>query len=501
MRRSGNWIRYACALTATLPLVSATGQTRDTVLATTPVAIQSDSVNIRIVNTDLRTAVQMMQQYLDRPVVISGNASAMVTLETPRPVPRSSVLALLRGLLENNGFELVADTSGQLYRARSRQGQTGPFPGASPANSARPQSVVELFVLPLKHARASDVAATVSALYGREGPAPATTGRSPSLADELRANQMPPVGAPLPQAVPGVAGRSASLSGDVVIVPDTRANSLLVRSNRADFALVQAVVDQLDVRPLQVMIEVLIAEVRRNRSISLGVEATLGTTDIGKNGAKLEGGLTGPGLGDFALKVMSLGGLNLDATIRAAADRGDVKILSRPVVFTTNNEEAEIVVGTQRPFVQLTRSLPTDAAVRDQVVQYKEVGTKLRVRPTISVDGSVQLEVEQEVSGATNETAFNAPVISTRSVRTNLLIQDGHTVALGGLTDNQSERLRSGIPLLSSIPLLGSLFGHSTRSTGETELFIFLTPRVIRTDDDAARLSDALKQRTDKDHP
>jgi general secretion pathway protein D len=390
-----------------------------------------------------------------------------------------------------------------MYRARSRQqlGGAGAFPASQQQPAARAQTPVELFVLALKHARATDVATTVNALYGKESFGAGSGGRTPTLGDELRGNQVPPVGTPVAQAVLGTGGRSASLSGEVVIVADSRANSLLVRANRTDFALIQSVVDQLDVRPLQVMIEVLIAEVRRNRGVTLGVEATLGTTDVGKTGSRIEGGLTsGPGLGDFALKVMRLGGLNIDATLRAATARGDVKILSRPVVFTTNNEEAEIIVGTQRPFVQLSRSLPTDAATRDQIVQYKEVGTKLRVRPTISVDGSVQLEVTQEVSGATNETAFNAPVISTRSVRTNLLIQDGRTVALGGLTDSQKEVLQGGIPVLSSIPILGGLFGHSSRNTDETELFIFLTPRVIRTEDDAARLSGALKERSEK-HP
>jgi general secretion pathway protein D len=151
--------------------------------------------------------------------------------------------------------------------------------------------------------------------------------------------------------------------------------------------------------------------------------------------------------------------------------------------------------------VQLSRALPTDAAVRDQIVQYKEVGTKLIVRPTISADGSVQLDVAQEVSNATEETAFNAPVISTRSVRTQLLIRDGQTVALGGLADRQKDVSQSGVPILSSIPILGGLFGRASRRATETELFIFLTPRVIRTDEDAARLSAPMRERAERARP
>jgi general secretion pathway protein D len=151
--------------------------------------------------------------------------------------------------------------------------------------------------------------------------------------------------------------------------------------------------------------------------------------------------------------------------------------------------------------VQVSRTLPTGPGVRDQVVQYKDVGTKLTVRPTISVDGTVQLSVAQEVSNATTETAFDAPVISTRSIRTDLLVKDGQTIALGGLTDRQHDVQAAGIPLLSSIPLIGGLFGRQSRNTTETELFIFLTPRVIRTDEDAQRLTDPLRKRADQVKP
>jgi general secretion pathway protein D len=362
----------------------------------------------------------------------------------------------------------------------------------------------ELFVIALAHARAADVAQTVSALYGRELGGAAAVAPAPTLSDELRSSLVPPAGAAPVRAVVGPAGRAAALTGEVAIVADARANSLLVRANRGDLALIEAVVRQLDVRPLQALIEVLIAEVRRDRSLSFGTAASLPETVVGRGGAAVAGGTTaaaGPGLGDFVLRVMGLGGLDADATLRSIAERGEVRILSRPVVLTANNELAEIVVGTQRPFVQVSRALPTDAAVRDQVVQYRDVGTKLRVRPTIGSDGSVQLEVTQEVSSATSETQFNAPVIATRSVHTQLLARDGQTIALGGLTDRQRDGSQGGVPLLSAIPFIGGLFGHASRRTSETELFVFLTPRVIRTDEDAARLSQPLRERAERAKP
>jgi general secretion pathway protein D len=362
---------------------------------------------------------------------------------------------------------------------------------------------VELFVLRLRHARATEVAATVNALYGRAAAfgEPGSAG-SRSLWQELRENQVPPVDAPRnPNVSVAVAGRDAVLSGDVTIIPDPRANSLLIRSSRSDFDLITAAVQALDIRPLQVLIELLIAEVRHDRSLSFGVETSLPKQNIPGSKTSISGSTAGVGLGDFVLKLMEIGGLDVDATLRAAATRGDVSIVSRPVVITANNQPAEILVGSQRPFVQVSRTLPTDSPLRDQVVQYKDVGTKLSVLPTISDDGYVMLEVTQEVNAATTETQFDAPIISTRFVKTRLLIKDGQTVALGGLTDRQRDANQGGVPFLSSIPLLGGLFGRTSRRTTETELFLFLTPHVLRTDADADSVTRPLKARAEKLKP
>jgi general secretion pathway protein D len=362
-------------------------------------------------------------------------------------------------------------------------------------------------VIALKHARAADVASTINALFGRGNASqqPGSPGNRPTtLSEELRTNPVPPIDAPLTQNIPGAIGRAATITGELTIVANPRANSLLVRANRADFELIQAAVQQIDVRPLQVLIEVLIVEARRDRNFSLGIQAGIKNQHVQNTENTTVGASftpSGAGLGDFTLKVMGAGGYDLDATIAAAAGRGDVKIVSRPVVLTANDEQAEVVVGSQRPFVQVSRSMPTDAAARDQIVQYKDVGTKLSVRPTISVDGTVQLNVVQEVSNATTETAFNAPVISTRSIRTDLLVRDSQTVVLGGLTDRERDVHSSGIPILSSIPLLGGLFGSHTRSTVETELFVFITPRVIRSDEDAQRVTDPMRQRANQVRP
>src|SRR5690606_17830551 len=251
-------------------------------------------------------------------------------------------------------------------------------------------------------------------------------------------------------------------------------NALLIRATRSAFEVIESVVKELDVRPLQVLIEVVIAEVRKDRSFSFGVEAAVPEQDLTSYpGVRVGGTQKGIGLGDFVLHVMREGGaFDFEAALRASAAKGDARILSRPVVLASNGEPAEILVGSQRPFVQVQRSLPTDAPVRDQVVQYRDVGTRLSVRPVISGDGYVSLSITQEVNAATSETQFDAPVISTRTVQTVLLVRDGQTVVLGGLSDLQREASQSGVPLLSAIPFIGGFFGRAVRRSSETEFLL-----------------------------
>jgi len=453
--------------------------------------VRNDSVSVRLVDVDLRTAIQALAGHLDRPIVFGTLAEHRVTLETPAPVPLSTIPELIRGMLRIYGLELAEE--GTFYRV----GQVEPVADIQPATDP-----VQLYVIQLRHARASDVAATVNALYGRADALGEYGVSSPTLAESLRQNLVPPADVE-PAGPTPVINQVAELGGNVTIIPDARTNTLLVRASSRDFELINAAVQELDVRPLQVLIEVVIAEVRRDRSLGFGVDLFVPTQRVhGTTDTDFDATTTGLGLGDFVLRVMKIGGSDLNATLRAAATRGDASILSRPVLLAANNEPAEILVGSQRPFIQVQRALPTDAPIRDQVVQFKDVGTRLMVTPTVSADGYVMLEVVQEVNAATSEVAFDAPVISTRTIRTQLLVRDGHTAVLGGLADSQRDFTRSGIPFLSNIPLVGGLFGRQVERASDTELFVFLSPRVLRSDqdvDDASRqLPDRVRGLTDR---
>jgi general secretion pathway protein D len=451
---------------------------------TAAVRFINDSVTVRFVETDIRAVIQALGRYLPKPVLVGNVQSVRVSLETPGPVDRPTLLALLKGLVESQNLEFKEDSA--FFRIAPRPTDVArPPPGGGAARSD--SGPVQLFVIRLRHARAADVAATVNLLFGGGGEFSGRAGLSTgTLSDELRRN-MVPAGGPAPTGQPSASppARQSALSGAVTIVPDELTNSLLLRASQADFDVMKEAVDQLDIRPLQVLIEVLIVETRHDRSLSLGADWFVPPQSVDKGNGAGEASLLGGGLGDLVIKLLNLGRAEVDATIRAAATRGDVKIVSQPVLLASNNQEARFLVGSQRPFVQLSRSLPTDAASRDQVIQYRDVGTKLTVRPTINQDGYVSLLIQQEINQATSEVAFDAPVISTREAVTRVLVKDGQTIVLGGLRDQQRDVNSGGVPILSGIPLIGGLFGSSRRRTNETELYLFLTPRILRTDADA----------------
>ena len=459
---------------------------------TAAVRTANDSVSVRFVDADIRGVIQTLGRYLPKPVLVGNLQPAKVSLETPVPVPRAGVRELLKGLVESQNLEFTEDSS--FFRI----GPARPLPPGGAGGGAVPPggggvgqgaAQVQLFVIRLKHARAADVAATVNLLFGAGGEFSGRAGLSaPTLSEELRRNVVPPAGAAAaaaPGQPPAPASKSAALSGPVTIVPDELTNSLLIRASQQDYDVLRQGVEQLDIRPLQVLIEVMIVEARHDRSFSFGADLFIPPQSVDHANGTVDASSVGAGLGDLVIHLMNLGHAEIDATLRAAASKGDVQIVSRPVLLASNNTEARLLVGSQVPFVQVSRSLPTETPTRDQVVQYRDVGTKLTIRPTINQDGYVSLIVQQEVNQATTEVLFDAPVISTREAATQVLVKDGQTIVLGGLRDRQRNANQTGIPIISHLPIIGGLFGSADRSSSATELYLFLTPRILKTDADA----------------
>ena len=456
----------------------------------------SPGTRIDFQDADLRAVITALAEAGGLNVTYGEMPSRRVTLHLPQGLTRADMLPLLRSVAASNGLRVVAD--GSLLRIEPVDSRD---PTGAVAARAASREGVQLFVYRLKHARASRLAATLQSIYGGRladaGAASIGLSGRP-LSEQLRSTQIPPLnidtigrGAAI---VAGATVLSATVQGEIQIVPDETTNSLLIRAQPADYETIRQAIDVLDLRPLQVFIEVLIAEVRRTRGFDVGVTAS--AIKIG-TGNETSGSLTSSSASDFLVRITRGGAVSVDVALSALATRGDVHILSRPLLLAENNLEARILVGSQRPFVQVFRSLPTDGAVRDQVVQYRDVGTSLSLLPTINPDGYVNLQVKQEVSSATAELQFGAPVISTREASTHLFVKDGQTVVIGGLADRQVEQTRSGIPILSSIPWLGGLFRSTNNTDAQNELYLFLTPHIVTSDDDAMQLRQTIEGRLD----
>lgn len=465
-----------------------------------PGVVRRDSVaEFDFQDVELRVVLAALAEAAGVNTLFSNIPSRTVTLRTSRPVTVAEVRAYMETLARANGITMVDE--GGLIRISGPEPRPAGAAGVGAARADTDQS--RLFVYPLRHAQADALAQTLAAIFSLAGAAtPTESEGSGALSDELRSQRLPPDYMPEPPAPPARPGTQpivrpgasvpAGLRGPVHVVADARTNSLLVRAMAADYDVIRAAVQQLDTRPLQVLIEVLIAEVRRDRQFAFGTSVSVPDSRIGEGGTTVGGSLTGVSAGDLAIRILDIGGVKADVVLRTLAQNADVTILSRPVVLAQNNQEARILVGSERPFIQLFRALPTDAAVRDQVVQYRDVGTQLTIRPTINPDSYVSMSVLQEVSTATAETQFGAPIISTREAKTQLLVKDNETAVIGGLIDHQRERTESGIPFLKDIPVLGALFRSSqTKRKGATELFIFITPHVLKNDRD---MEDATRQ-------
>jgi general secretion pathway protein D len=300
----------------------------------------------------------------------------------------------------------------------------------------------------------------------------------------------------LQQATGGLSGQS----GDIRIIAEESSNSLLVRATEPDWALVQQIIQGVDLRPLQVLIEVTIAEVQRTHDLDIGVSGSVKRVPKGRTAPDVTA--TAPSQAsarDFIVQLTGgHGTINYDVAIAALQERGDVRVLSLPVIIAQNNRQATLNVGSSRPFVQISQTVPNDPTGRVQTVQYIDIATTLTITPTINPDGYVNMQVTQTDNSATNEVQFDAPIINKREATTQVFIRDGQTTVIGGLANHTRSTDVSGIPFLSQIPLFGPLiFGRTTRNDETSELFLFLTPHVIFGDQDVDKLRDAVKEGSD----
>jgi general secretion pathway protein D len=367
------------------------------------------------------------------------------------------------------------------------------------------------YVYPLKHASASELAATLGQLFGAavSGAAgrervQALEGRS--LSDELRSMRQREVESfqqraqtpqvfTAPQVAESAQVEVRGLVGRTAIVPDRATNSLVIRTAPPNFSLLEETIEQLDVRPPQVLLEVLIVEVTLDRPSQYGINWQVFTSSDTTRAATIGVGpqtfsdtlLTG--LQGIGVRIIRLASVDVRAIIQALATKTNVRVLSTPRILALNNEQARILVGSAVPFTAST--LTGLNAFVNQVVQFRNVGTQLTVIPTVNNDGYVTFRLLQEVSALSAQTiaaAQNAPIITTREAETSAIVKSGHTVVIGGLIGESEQNTESGVPVLKDVPVLGYLFKSRRVARSRTEIAIFLTPSVVYTDEEADSL-------------
>lgn len=282
---------------------------------------------------------------------------------------------------------------------------------------------------------------------------------------------------------------------NVDIQADEDTNALIITAPPDEMRSILAVVEQLDIRRAQVLVEAIIAELSTNNTSQLGVNFAVDGTDSNRPAAITNlGGATqqlvatvasgGTALGNglsLALGRFGSDGIDFGFLLSAIASDSDNNILSTPTLVTMDNQEAEIVVGQNVPFVT-GQQLSSSNDNPFQTIERQDIGVSLKVKPQINEGDNIKMEIEQEVSDVSNTAVTGATDITTnlRSIKTTVLVEDGQTLVLGGLIDDQVNDARDKIPFLGDIPLLGSLFRYRTTSKSKRNLMVFLHPTILR---------------------
>ena len=314
------------------------------------------------------------------------------------------------------------------------------------------------------------------------------------------------------------------VSKNVQVVADKATNTLVVMAEREDYKVIENIIKQLDVPRPMVYIEALIMEVNANKDFKLGVEwrGMRGTSDvlgsgtsgntaafIGSGGASTTstGGYnvldslinttTGAGVfpGGFTMGLVgagiTIGGITfptIGAVIQAYKTDTEVSILSTPQIMTLDNEEAEINVGSNVPYITQQQSTAANAGVNYNTYEYKDVGVILNITPHINEDNFIRLKISQQVTKVTSAANSPTPTTLKRTAKTTVVVKDNETIVIGGLVGDSTEADTYKVPLLGDIPILGWLFKTHSTSREKTNLYVFLTPHIVRTQKDAVGL-------------
>ncbi|ENY77957.1 general secretion pathway protein D [Pseudomonas putida TRO1] len=286
-------------------------------------------------------------------------------------------------------------------------------------------------------------------------------------------------------------------------------NAVVMVGPDSELAAYRAIVEQLDIRRAQVVVEAIIAEVSDSSAQELGVQWLFadekfgaGIVNFGSNGVNIASiaGAAASGdneaLGDLLSTTTGAtagighfgGGFNFAMLINALKGKSGFNLLSTPTLLTLDNAEASILVGQEVPFV--TGSVTQNNANPYQTIERKEVGVKLRIKPQINVDNSVRLDIVQEVSSIADTSSASDVITNKREIKTKVMVEDNGLVILGGLISDELSTSNQRVPLLGDIPYLGRLFRSDATRNAKQNLMVFIRPRILRDGPSLAGLSE-----------
>ena len=516
-------------------------------------------VQMQFDNIELRDLIKFVSNIMGKNFIFDENmVKGRVTILSPKSLSKDEVFRVFESVLNYNGFSVVetpeaikvvktADSKSMAVESLRKQTLT----------DKTPEEKTATLVYPLEYLDSTTMVGILRPLLGRDAylvGIPATNSLvMADAASNLRRIEklLLELDIPVSKQLSSIdvynvqhtnagdlakvlqqllaEGKKAQTPKDKIFVTSYGpTNSLLVSAPAEDMREIRRIIQEIDTFRPQVLVEAAIIEVTMNRAATLGVEWLAGTktgsdtgvvggvlaspsTLTGIAGAIISGDPTKVATAAGALPGLSVGVIgntivfngtrypNLSAFVRALATDEDVNILSTPQLLTMNNEEAEMIVGENRPYLTSTR---LDSAGNPmQTFDYRDVGVKLKVKPYINKDGFVNLNIYQEVTKVTEgsvqsgTTSQPAPTTLKRSTKTTVGVKDAQTIVISGLIQDDSSLSRQGIPFLSNIPLLGYLFGTTTRTAQKTNLLIFISPRIVYGSQQLEELSEQMKQR------
>ncbi|MBV6458125.1 MAG: hypothetical protein HONBIEJF_01248 [Fimbriimonadaceae bacterium] len=306
----------------------------------------------------------------------------------------------------------------------------------------------------------------------------------------------------------GATGRDASgrliqvqdLTNQITVIPDQNTNSIIVVTTPENAELLRQILAQLDKIPEQVMIETIIVEASLDAQSKLGIEWQFlearpfdqaGGTAQGNQDFGLRQGTTLPQGFRYTLNTA-----NVTAFVNAMKTDTKFNVLSTPRIFTSNNVEAQINISQRVPFVVSQREDANGNLTFNY--DFEDVGIVLTVTPRITAGGYVTMDVSQTANDLQGFTSFNAPIVNQRQADTTVAVKDGETIILGGIIRSTVSSTVKKIPILGDLPLLGQIFRSTDRTNQKTELLVFLTPRVVKNPEDAAKMTEEQRTRLSK---